>query len=121
MQQPLTCFERLPVMCRDQLPIKRKINDIFELIGEEFRCSPNRNLIVHVYQGANEAGHQWYPFHRAANILMHKIIVLSMSQVTIFVYLRSTFKLTLNLIIDKIFFQVEKNLVAAFLTGTGKF
>ena len=52
---------------------------------------------------------------------MHKIIVLSMSQVTIFVYLRSTFKLTLNLIIDKIFFQVEKNLVAAFLTGTGKF
>ncbi len=69
MQQPLTWFERLPVISRDQLPIKRKINDIFELIGEEFRCSPNRNLIVHVYQGANEAGHQWYPFHRATNIL----------------------------------------------------
>jgi hypothetical protein len=48
MQQPLTCFERLPVISRDQLPIKRKINDIFELIGEEFRCSPNRNLIAHL-------------------------------------------------------------------------
>ena len=77
MQQPLTCFERLPINVRDQLPIKRKINDIFELIGEEFRCSPNRNLIVHVYQGANEAGHQWYPFHRATNILnMEKVSIL---------------------------------------------
>ena len=53
MQQPLTCFERLPVKARHQLPIKRKINDIFELIGEEFRCSPNRNRIV-----GNEDGHQ---------------------------------------------------------------
>ena len=54
MQQPLTCFERLPVKARDQLPIKRKINDIFELIGEEFRCSPNRNRIVGNEDGHNE-------------------------------------------------------------------
>ena len=63
-------------MSSDQLPIKRKINDIFELIGEEFRCSPSRNLVVHVYQGANEAGHQWYPFHRDTNILnMEKVSI----------------------------------------------
>ena len=32
---------------------KPKINDIFELVGEEFGCSPNRNRIV-----GNEDGHQ---------------------------------------------------------------
>ena len=31
---------------------------------------------MHVYQGANEAGHQWYPFHRATNILnMEKVSI----------------------------------------------
>ena len=48
-------LERLPIISRDQ----RKVIDTFELINEEFRCSPNRNRIVHVYQGGNEAGHQW--------------------------------------------------------------
>jgi hypothetical protein len=47
-------LDKLPLISRDQLPMKLKTNDIYELFGEKFRCSPNRNLIVHVYQGVRK-------------------------------------------------------------------
>ena len=65
--------EGYPTMFDRKLGGKRKLNNIFELIGDQFQ----RRLIIHVYQGANEAGHQWYPFHRATKVLnMDKVAII---------------------------------------------
>ena len=59
----------------DQKLAKPRFNDILELLGDELRYRPEK-IKIHVYQGANEAGHQWNPFHRATSALdMEKVVV----------------------------------------------
>ena len=52
----------------DHKSIKPRLNDICELLGVDLGYRPEK-ITIHVYQGANEAGHQWNSFHRATSTL----------------------------------------------------
>jgi len=43
----------------DHKSITPRLNDICELFGVDLGYHPEKITIQHVYQGANEAGHQW--------------------------------------------------------------
>ena len=55
--------------------IKPRLNDICELLGVDLGYRPEK-ITIHVYQGANEAGHQWNSFHRVTSTLdIDKVII----------------------------------------------
>lgn len=59
----------------DHKSVKPRLNDIYELLGVELGYRPEK-ITIHVYQGANEAGHQWSSFHRATSTLdIDKVVI----------------------------------------------
>jgi hypothetical protein len=59
----------------DHKSIKPRLNDICELLGVDLGYRPEK-ITIHVYQGANEAGHQWNSFHRATSTLdIDKVVI----------------------------------------------
>ena len=62
----------------DHKSIKPRLNDICELLGVDLGYRPEK-ITIHVYQGANEAGHQWNSFHRATSTLdIDKVVNIKM-------------------------------------------
>ena len=59
----------------DHKSIKPRLNDICELVGVDLGYRLEK-ITIHVYQGANEAGHQWNSFHRATSTLdIDKVVI----------------------------------------------
>jgi hypothetical protein len=49
--------------------IKPRLNDICELLGVDLGYRPEK-VTIHVYQRANEAGHQWNSFTSIITIIV---------------------------------------------------